>query len=189
MATNSSPFPGLPAPTSFQHFISTKLDYDNYVLWASQFRPLLISYDLEGFIDGSKTEPQKTIIKDGKSAPNLEYIDWRRRDQLLLCWLISSLSDSVHSQKARSIAHHLKAAGKKVEEEDLILHILCGLPPEYEAMRHTLVKIILLKKHPTHKLKLMSLTEPTKVAEINIMEGKTIVEAVVVDFAHEAEDE
>ncbi|KAF3774300.1 hypothetical protein EJ110_NYTH51526 [Nymphaea thermarum] len=55
--------------------------------------------------------------------------------------------------KARSIAHHLKVAGKKVEEEDLILHILHGLPPQYEAM---LVSIS-IRKDPVSMTELLSL--------------------------------
>ncbi|KAF3780338.1 hypothetical protein EJ110_NYTH39435 [Nymphaea thermarum] len=65
-----------------------------------------------------------------------------------------NLIESVKTgKKARSIAHHLKVAGKKVEEEDLILHTLCGLPPQYEAMRVS----ISIRKDPVSMTELLSL--------------------------------
>ncbi|KAF3787113.1 Retrovirus-related Pol polyprotein from transposon TNT 1-94 [Nymphaea thermarum] len=145
MAASFSSLPGLPAPTSFQHFISTKLDSDNYVLWASQFRPLLISYDFEGFID------VWTTLQDAYAAQSRARILQLKEQLQNLRKGNKSISQFV--QKARSIAHHLKVAGKKVEEEDLILHILRGLPPQYEAMRAS----ISIRKDPVSMTELLSL--------------------------------
>ena len=73
----------LSAPNTFQYLLITKLTGENYTLRASQFKPLLISYDLYGYIDGSKTKPAKVITQDGKQVSNPEYVVWRRHDQLL----------------------------------------------------------------------------------------------------------
>ena len=39
--------------------VSMHLDCHNYLLWRSQFEPLLLSHDLIGFVDGSNTCPEK----------------------------------------------------------------------------------------------------------------------------------
>ncbi|BFG31253.1 hypothetical protein CerSpe_175270 [Prunus speciosa] len=79
------------------HFLSLKLTPTNYLLWTIQFEPILISHDLEGFIDGSDVAPPSKIIVDNNSTsqPNPKYLTWRKRDQMLRSWIIASLSEDV----------------------------------------------------------------------------------------------
>lgn len=39
--------------SNISNLILMKLDCHNYLLWRSQFEPLLLSYDLMGYVDGS----------------------------------------------------------------------------------------------------------------------------------------
>ncbi|KAF3784912.1 Retrovirus-related Pol polyprotein from transposon TNT 1-94 [Nymphaea thermarum] len=95
-----STFSVLPAPTSLQHFLAVKLSTDNYLLWESQFIPLLKSYGLMGYADGTNMCPEKFLPTGNNKEAELNpaFIEWEKMDQLLLGWLISSLTDVVHSQ-------------------------------------------------------------------------------------------
>ena len=95
-SSSSSPSPNV------QHFLTTKLDQNNYLLWKSQLMPILRGYDLIG--DGTnpclpKTIPDPETI--GKTKPNPAYISWVKQDQLLLSWLIASLTQSIHTKVIR----------------------------------------------------------------------------------------
>ncbi|XP_031494260.1 uncharacterized protein LOC116260231 [Nymphaea colorata] len=57
--------PIAPAPTSLQHLLAVKLTSDNYMLWENQLQPLLVSYNLKGFVDGTRTRPPETILSEG----------------------------------------------------------------------------------------------------------------------------
>lgn len=82
--------PTLP-PVQIHHLISVKLDNSNYLLWRTQFLPLLKGYELEGFVDGSNKCPAETLTNN---TINPEYIAWNKQDQILLGWLLSSLTES-----------------------------------------------------------------------------------------------
>ncbi|GAV73807.1 UBN2_3 domain-containing protein [Cephalotus follicularis] len=84
-----------PPVANIHHFLSIKLNASNYLIWRSQFLALLCGYDLISYVDGT-TQPQPTQLDDG--SPNPTYILWHKQDQLLLSWLLSSLTESVHEQ-------------------------------------------------------------------------------------------
>ncbi|TXG53292.1 hypothetical protein EZV62_022461 [Acer yangbiense] len=91
------PFPTSTSPAQFppiqvHHLISVKLDSNNYLLWLTQFKPLLKGYDLQGYVDGSFPCPTH-FLPD--STLNHAYVTWQKQDQILLGWLLSSLSESV----------------------------------------------------------------------------------------------
>ena len=80
------------------HFLNVKLDKGNYLLWRSQFLPLVKLYDLEGLIDGTSPCPVRFLPfteKDAQPTVNPEYTRWIKFDQMLLCCLISSLTEVV----------------------------------------------------------------------------------------------
>ncbi|KAL3639631.1 hypothetical protein CASFOL_017538 [Castilleja foliolosa] len=53
-------------------------------------------YGLEGYLTGDITAPATLITAtDGVLTPNPEYSKWRRQDQLLVSWLLSSLTESL----------------------------------------------------------------------------------------------
>ncbi|GAV70717.1 UBN2_3 domain-containing protein, partial [Cephalotus follicularis] len=80
---------------NIHHFLSIKLNASNYLIWRSQFLALLRGYDLLSYVDGT-TQPPPMQLDDG--SPNPPYILWHKQDQLLLSWLLSSLTESVHAQ-------------------------------------------------------------------------------------------
>ena len=58
------------------HFLNVKLDKENYLLWRSQFLPLLKLYDLEGFVDGTSPCSVRFLPstkKDAQPTINPEY--------------------------------------------------------------------------------------------------------------------
>ncbi|KAF6171589.1 hypothetical protein GIB67_018113 [Kingdonia uniflora] len=98
MASSSFTVPSL---GSITHLLNVKLERSNYLVWRSQFLPILRVHDLEGFIDGSLSCPPEMFSpsSQGKEGDvlkaNPEYTTWMKRDQLLLSWIISSLSENV----------------------------------------------------------------------------------------------
>ncbi|KAF3788298.1 hypothetical protein EJ110_NYTH21185 [Nymphaea thermarum] len=133
---------------------------------ALRFNHLLKSYRLMGYADSTNKCPKKflPVDKDNEAELNLAYIEWEKMDQLLLGWLISFLTDIIHSQivglkmfhevwsalrrikcidsiaayfhKVKDIAHQLTLTSKPVENDDLVSYILAGLTThEYGALR------------------------------------------------------
>lgn len=100
-AASSSSFSST-IPTSqavnIHHLISVKLDHHYYLLWRTQFMPLLKPYDLEGYVDGSLLCPPHTLPSDKGDHDSLTLIPacihWTKQDQVLLGWLLSSLSET-----------------------------------------------------------------------------------------------
>ncbi|KAL5836880.1 hypothetical protein ACOSQ3_014049 [Xanthoceras sorbifolium] len=78
-----------------------KLDDSNFFYWKTQILPIVRAYDLEEFIFSSTTCPAKFVMKiDEESAAtvqqyNDDYLAWKKIDQLLVGWLMSTLSESV----------------------------------------------------------------------------------------------
>ena len=77
--------------------ISVKLDGTNYLQWVSQFLPILRSYDLLSIVDGSEVCLDKPIIVGKKQVKNPEYVLWYKKDQLILSWIIATLTPNVLS--------------------------------------------------------------------------------------------
>ncbi|KAL5780818.1 hypothetical protein ACOSQ2_011555 [Xanthoceras sorbifolium] len=90
------------------HFnLSIKLDEDNYIYWKTQILPAINALNLEEYIDSSKHPlpqfinvqiPNETGGGRIEQQPNKEYQRWKKSDQILLCWLISTLSQKVVGQ-------------------------------------------------------------------------------------------
>lgn len=57
-----------------------KLTSTNYLLWKTQLIPLLCVYDLLPHVDGTIPAPFAMFDR----YPNLAYLDWLKRDQLVL---------------------------------------------------------------------------------------------------------
>ncbi|CAB4269710.1 unnamed protein product [Prunus armeniaca] len=77
----------MPMPNP-SHFLSLKLTPTNFLLWKTQFEPILISHDLEGLIDGTDTAPPSTAGAGNTSQSNPEFISWCKRDQMLRAGLL-----------------------------------------------------------------------------------------------------
>ncbi|XP_047262096.1 uncharacterized protein LOC107878073 isoform X1 [Capsicum annuum] len=93
---------------NFTHSNLIKSDRNIYVLWRSQILSALRGHDLEGYIDGTQDCPSKFVANsslEGKSSEEITvspaYTTWRRQDQLLLSWLLSSLTGNVLGKVVR----------------------------------------------------------------------------------------
>jgi hypothetical protein len=86
-------------PTAFSHQLPLKLTHENYLSWKFLILPHARGHDLLGFLDGSYPPPSDIVLTStGAAIPNPDFITWMRQDQLLLAWLLSSISESVVSQ-------------------------------------------------------------------------------------------
>ncbi|KAL5822962.1 hypothetical protein ACOSQ4_020862 [Xanthoceras sorbifolium] len=80
--------------------LSVKLTRDNYVHWRAQILPAIRALSLEKYIDGSCLCPAKYVkvsVAEGvtETAISEVFEDWCRADQLLLCWLMSTISEGL----------------------------------------------------------------------------------------------
>ncbi|WVZ98592.1 hypothetical protein U9M48_044014 [Paspalum notatum var. saurae] len=77
--------------------ISKKLTRENYLLWKAQILPAIKSAELMGILNGSTKAPP-VIITATNSNP--DYEQWLVQDQLVLGYLLNSLSKEVLAQVA-----------------------------------------------------------------------------------------
>ncbi|KAL5754413.1 hypothetical protein ACOSP7_022633 [Xanthoceras sorbifolium] len=78
--------------------LSVKLTRDNFVHWRAQILPAIRALALEKYINGGKLCPKKfveVIAANGtrESVISEYFVAWYRADQLLLCWLMSTVSE------------------------------------------------------------------------------------------------
>lgn len=161
--------------------VSGKLGSNNYLLWRSQFLPVLRANGLTGFIDGSNKCPSKFLVDlEGvvTQERNPKYLEWVQQDQNVLCWInathrvflahlvglssaqvvwnalekrfvslsrshiiqlkiqLQSLKKGSQSiteyiQRIKHLSDSLASASSPIDEDDLIIYVLNGLPPEY----------------------------------------------------------
>ena len=83
---------------------SDKLTRRNYSMWHAQILPPIRGARLVGLLDGSDAAPPETLSKDSddkgpdkayKETPNPDYDAWISRDQIVLGYLLQSLSHEV----------------------------------------------------------------------------------------------
>ena len=77
-----------------------KLDRNNFLLWKPVIILTLKGHDFDGYLFGTQPILEKIIPTMEKSDEtkfilNLAYVKWVQIDQRLLCWLLSSISESV----------------------------------------------------------------------------------------------
>ncbi|KAJ0045368.1 hypothetical protein Pint_05982 [Pistacia integerrima] len=92
--------------------VSIKLEGPNYLNWTTQFIPVLRSHDLVSIVDGSEVcPPQYLIDSDGKVTSDIN---------------------------PAYLADQLSAAGKPIENDDLISYVVGGLNPIFTPFITTL---------------------------------------------------
>ncbi|KAL9411198.1 hypothetical protein AB3S75_044900 [Citrus x aurantiifolia] len=163
-----------------------KLDQSNYLIWRSQVLASIRGNRLKKFIDESITPPPSHTAQrcddNLRSVENPEFATWRAQDQILLGWLLSSMSKGIISLvfnletslevwkavetqfgsqsksrllhlrylmnstrkddlkmtdyfiKMKSITDNMAVAGSALSNDDLILHVLSGLGPDYNSV-------------------------------------------------------
>lgn len=96
--TNPTPF-----STNVAQSSSIKLDWNNYIFWKSQLLAVLRGHDLEGNVDGTHKCPSRMISSSSEenssqATVNPAYNSWIKQDQLLLSWILSTLTEDVLAQ-------------------------------------------------------------------------------------------
>ncbi|KAM3392406.1 hypothetical protein ACQJBY_013503 [Aegilops geniculata] len=97
-AFNGPPASTVPSPSA--SLITAKLTTSNFLLWKAQVLPPLRIAGATGYVDGTLPAPSKLLDPDDKGvrAPNPEYATWFRQDQIVLSYLLASMSDEVLQQ-------------------------------------------------------------------------------------------
>ncbi|XP_010252418.1 PREDICTED: uncharacterized protein LOC104593993 [Nelumbo nucifera] len=87
--------------SSFMNVVSVKLDCTNFLLWSSQTTPSLRGHHLYGYVDESFPCPP-LFLEDGSSQgsirSNSDHVARVEQDQLIISWLLSSLTEPVLAQ-------------------------------------------------------------------------------------------
>jgi len=81
-------------PTSPQ-VVGTKLDGPNYLAWVAQFMPIFRTHEVLGIVDGSESCPPQYL--PNSTDPNPAFALWQKKDQLVLSWILCSLSPTILS--------------------------------------------------------------------------------------------
>nr|XP_016502233.1 PREDICTED: uncharacterized protein LOC107820461 [Nicotiana tabacum] len=114
-----------PSP-NLAHQLPVKLTSSNFLLWKTQFMPMVYACGLNHHIDDSKQMPTQ-FLDDTNTKPNPAYTVWLREDQLVLSCIVASVSESILPQlvgatTARDAWNKLVAAyasGSKPQIRDL----------------------------------------------------------------------
>jgi hypothetical protein len=87
------------AMPSSPQVVGIKLDGPNYLAWKLQFMPILITHEVLGIVDGSKPYPSKFVCDSTTDSKivNPDYAIWQKKDQLVLSWILSSLTPALMS--------------------------------------------------------------------------------------------
>ena len=82
---------------SFSHSVSIRLDNNNFLLWRKQVLAAIRGHKLQNFVFGTKPSPLRflTLRDEEMDNVNPEFLDWEQQDQLLLSWLLSSMSEGI----------------------------------------------------------------------------------------------
>ncbi|KAL5732867.1 hypothetical protein ACOSQ2_032559 [Xanthoceras sorbifolium] len=81
-----------------------KLDEINYTYWKMQVLSAIRAFDLEDYVLNCKGCPEKFVqtqtqgSNEVEQSVNKEFLIWKIVDQLILCWLFSTLSESIFGQ-------------------------------------------------------------------------------------------
>ncbi|GAV75464.1 LOW QUALITY PROTEIN: UBN2_3 domain-containing protein, partial [Cephalotus follicularis] len=116
--TTSSP--AVISPTNIIQHLPIKLDRSNYLLWKSQFLPLLHAHDLYGYVDGSFLCPPQFLPSNPTHNP--AYTLWHKQDQIILSWIYASLTE-------HSMTHVISLTSS----HDVWTHLACIYAPQSQA--------------------------------------------------------
>ncbi|KAF6134499.1 hypothetical protein GIB67_028520 [Kingdonia uniflora] len=132
--------PAMNAPSLFfNQIVSVKLTSTNYLLWKSQFRPMLRNQKLIGLVDGGHPQPSKmkTSCEVWKSlgstlSQHSKAFEFQLKQALQECKKGNSTIDE-HLRTFKNIYDSLGAIGCSVPDEDKFYWLLQGLRPNYES--------------------------------------------------------
>ncbi|KAL5760760.1 hypothetical protein ACOSQ2_019598 [Xanthoceras sorbifolium] len=73
-----------------------KLTRDNYIYWKTLVLPSIRALELEEFITCEKSCPAKFVhVSESEIVISEDYLNWKRLDQFLLGWLLSTISENL----------------------------------------------------------------------------------------------
>ncbi|KAK6164426.1 hypothetical protein DH2020_001290 [Rehmannia glutinosa] len=77
--------------------ITCRLTESNYLVWKMQVWAVVKGYSLDGYLTGEVKVPKEFLSETTENTKkvNPAYISWIRQDQLLMSWLLSSLSENI----------------------------------------------------------------------------------------------
>ncbi|KAL5765255.1 hypothetical protein ACOSQ2_017849 [Xanthoceras sorbifolium] len=103
-----SPLPNSPQlrliTKSMNFNLPIKLNSDNYIYWKALVLPAIRAIELEDFITRARVCPNKFIESTASNGVDKEliinpaFLEWRRFDQFLLGWLLTTVSESLIGQ-------------------------------------------------------------------------------------------
>ncbi|KAK1577018.1 hypothetical protein Q3G72_018477 [Acer saccharum] len=111
--SSSNPLPTIESPMiakTLNYNLPVKLNSDNYIYWKALVLPAIRALELEDFINGVRLCPSKFVdpLNSNKSENdmviNKDFLSWRRLDQFLLSWLLSTVSESLIGQVTECIS-------------------------------------------------------------------------------------
>lgn len=71
---------------------------DSTIESSSQLLPILYGSDMMNMVDGTTSAPSETLMVDSKTVPNPAYLEWKKKDQILLSWLHITMRPTVFAQ-------------------------------------------------------------------------------------------
>ena len=85
---------------TFAHPIATKLDSNNYIVWRKQVFATLRGHNLQRFLLVEVTPPPEFTNERNRElgVVNPAFVAWDRQDQLIISWLMASMSESLLSR-------------------------------------------------------------------------------------------
>ncbi|KAH0637514.1 hypothetical protein KY289_037429 [Solanum tuberosum] len=92
--THNSFVTAFPSP-NLAHQLPVKLTSSNFLLWKTQFLPMVRGCGLDYHIEGNEVIPERLL---DNNEPNPAYNSWVREDQLVLSWIVASVSEGILPQ-------------------------------------------------------------------------------------------
>lgn len=84
--------------------ISLKLDRTNYAFWRNQILSTTRAYGFDDLLDKFSTPPLQFLTAiSGEHHTNPDFLSWIRRDQYLVSWMLSSISESMLGNITRCV--------------------------------------------------------------------------------------
>lgn len=132
IATTQTSFTNIPLPSpNLAHQLPVKLTSSNFLLWKTQFLPMVRGCSLGHHIDGSAVIPDQVLTGD---QPNPAYHVWLRQDQLVLSWIVASVSEGIlpqlvgaetaHKAWSKLVAAYASGSKPQIRELKIQLHTL-----------------------------------------------------------------
>lgn len=83
-------------PKFFKHILSIKLNNENFLLWKQQVMAVIRGHNLLQYLNSSG-KPIRFLSQEDEIAGivNSELSEWEQQDQLLVSWLLSSVTEGV----------------------------------------------------------------------------------------------